>query len=77
VKTFFSFFNLTKYPPSLDFLLLTLGGAFLFLANAEKLKGRMVNFFCMFGRVPFFFYIIHLYLIHFLALIAAELTGFG
>lgn len=77
VKTVFSFFNLTKYPPSLDYLLVTLGGAFLFLANTEKLKGRVVDFFCVFGRVPFFFYIIHLYLIHLFALIAAELTGFG
>jgi len=76
-QTFFSFFNLTKYPPSLSYLLITLGGAFLFLANTEKLKGSVVNFFCVFGRVPFFFYIIHIYLIHFLALIAAELTGFG
>lgn len=76
-QTIFSFFNLSKYPPSLDFLLVTLGGAFLFLANTEKLKGKVVDFFCVFGRVPFFFYIIHIYLIHFLALIVAEFTGFG
>ena len=76
-QTLFSFLNLSKYPPSLSFLLVTLGGAFLFLANTEKLKGKVVNFFCVFGRVPFFFYIIHVYLIHLLALITAELTGFG
>jgi uncharacterized membrane protein len=76
-QTIFSFFNISKYPPSLSYLLVTLGGAFLFLANSEKLKGKVVNFFCVFGRVRFFFYIIHIYLIHFLALIAAELTGWG
>jgi uncharacterized membrane protein len=76
-QTIFSFFNLSKYPPSLSFLLVTLGGTFLFLANAEKLKGKVVNFFCVFGRVPFFFYIIHIYLIHFWALIKAKFTGFG
>ncbi|MEO8763630.1 MAG: heparan-alpha-glucosaminide N-acetyltransferase domain-containing protein [Ginsengibacter sp.] len=76
-KTLMSILNVTKYPPSLLFLLMTLGGTFLFLANAEKLKGKFVNFFCVFGRVPFFYYIIHIYLIHFIALLAAEFTGFG
>lgn len=76
-QTLFSFFNLSKYPPSLSFLLVTLGGAFLFLANSESFKGKAVKFICIFGRVPFFFYIIHIYLIHLLALITAELTGFG
>jgi uncharacterized membrane protein len=76
-QTLFSFLNLTKYPPSLSFVLITLGGAFLFLAKGENLKGKIVNFFCVFGRVPFFFYIIHIYLIHLLALITAEFAGFG
>ncbi len=77
LKTVMSIFNVSKYPPSLLYLLVTLGVAFLFLANAEKLKGKVVNFFCVFGRVPFFYYIIHLYVIHLLAMLTAELTGFG
>ncbi len=76
-KTLMSIFNVNKYPPSLLYLLITLGGTFLFLANAEKLKGKVVNFFCVFGRVPFFYYILHIYLIHFIAVFAAEFTGFG
>jgi len=72
-----SFLNPSKYPPSLLYLLMTLGATFLFLANSEKLKGRIVNFFSTFGRVPFFYYILHLYVIHIMALIFAELSGWG
>ncbi|MBP7270327.1 MAG: DUF1624 domain-containing protein [Bacteroidota bacterium] len=76
-RTLFSFFHLSKYPPSFLYLAATLTGTFFFLANSEKWKGRIVDFFSVFGRVPFFYYVLHLYLIHGLAMLAAELSGFG
>jgi len=76
-KTLMSFFNLNKYPPSLLYLLMTLGTALLFLGNTESTKGKVVNFFTTFGRVPFFYYLIHLYIVHLLAVLLARLSGFG
>jgi uncharacterized membrane protein len=76
-QTLMSFLAPAKYPPSLLYLLMTLGPAFVFLALTENFKGWLVNFFSTFGRVPFFYYILHLYLIHILALAAAQLTGYG
>ena len=73
---FMSFLNVTKYPPSLLFLLMTIGPGFLFLAFAEKAKGKIVEAVSVFGRVPLFYYVAHLFLIHSLAMLAAEFTGF-
>jgi uncharacterized membrane protein len=77
LQTLYSFLNPSKYPPSLTYLLMTLGPSFVFLATTEKVRGRVVDFFIIFGKVPFFYYILHIYFIHFFALILAQATGFG
>jgi len=77
IRTFLSFLNVTKYPPSLLYLLITLGPAFIFLANTEGVKGRFINFLSTFGRVPFFYYLLHLYVVHALAVVHGLITGFG
>ncbi len=75
IFTWISFLNTTKYPPSLQFLLMTIGPALLFLGLSEYFSIQPTNPFVTFGRVPFFFYISHIYLIHALALLALTLSG--
>ena len=67
IFTILSFLNTTKYPPSLHFLLMTMGPALIFLSLSEGIRHRITTPIVVFGKVPFFFYIIHLYLIHGLA----------
>jgi uncharacterized membrane protein len=61
VRTVMSFLNFTKYPPSLSFLLLTLGVAFLLMAWFERLDNRATRALVVFGSAPMFFYLLHLY----------------
>lgn len=77
VFTILSFINLTKYPPSMFYILVTLGPAFLFLAFTEKISGKISSYVVSLGRVPMFYYITHIYLIHILALFAALATGYS
>ena len=68
--TIIAFFNTLKYPPSLDYLLMTLGPALIVLAcldrvTAERGLGRIL---LVFGRVPLFYYVVHIFLIHGMAI---------
>lgn len=73
VFTVLSFFNCTKYPGSLDFLLMTLGPALLILAYFDQRTFKPTNPLIVFGRVPLFYFILHFYFIHALTVLAAFL----
>lgn len=68
--TFFDFIDVQKYPPSLLYMCATIGPALLFLAFAEGAKGKLSKIITVYGRVPFFYYVLHFFLLHLIA------TGF-
>jgi uncharacterized membrane protein len=74
--TILSVVNLEKYPPSVDYLLMTLGVMFCFLALVGYLPATLTRFLITLGRVPLFFYLTHIVLIHLLAILLA-LIRFG
>lgn len=71
-----SFFNVSKYPPSLSFLLVTLGPAIASLALLERARGLVGRVLSSFGRAPLFFYLAHITLAHCIAIALGVLTGF-
>ena len=74
LATVLSFINCEKYPPSLLYLAMTLGPALVLLAAFERATGTVVEWITTFGRVPFFYYVVHIFLIHALAVVFAWAT---
>jgi len=68
-----SFLNTTKYPASLLFLLMTLGPTIALIPLLDRARGRVAQWITTFGRVPFFYYVLHIPLIHALALVVSAI----
>ncbi|WP_242085191.1 DUF1624 domain-containing protein [Aestuariivivens sediminis] len=73
VKTVLSFFKVTKYPPSLAYILITMGPSLLLLHAFEYVKNKFSDFILVFGRVPLFYYFLHIFVIHIGAIIGVLL----
>jgi uncharacterized membrane protein len=76
-STILDFIDVSKYPPSLDFFCMTLGPALLLLLVLENAKGKWQEIVKVYGSVPFFYYVLHFYLLHFLVVIILFLSGYS
>jgi uncharacterized membrane protein len=70
-----AFLSVTKYPPSLDFVLATLGAVLMLTPWLERLGGKLAGVLATYGRVPLFYYVGHLYVLHLIALGAGLALG--
>jgi hypothetical protein len=70
-----NFLNTTKYPPSLQYLSMTLGPSCIMLALLENVRAKWTKIVSVYGSVPFFYYILHFYLLHSLLLMVFFATG--
>ena len=74
--TVLSFLNTTKYPPSLDFLLMTLGPAMILLSWFDRVPFSRSNALIVFGRVPLFYFVLHFFAAH-IAIFVLSLSRYG
>jgi uncharacterized membrane protein len=71
-----SFFNVSKYPPSLMYLCMTLGTALVLLSWLENVKNKVTDIMVVYGNVPFFYYLCHWYLVRTISIIVFFAQGF-
>jgi uncharacterized membrane protein len=76
VRTFMSFMNVSKYPPSPDYAFATLGVSILLFLALDQLRGPLARVLLAYGRTPLFTYICHIYILHCLMLGAVLTLGF-
>ncbi|MGH7604981.1 MAG: DUF1624 domain-containing protein [Gemmatimonadaceae bacterium] len=70
-----SFLNVNKYPPSLDFLLMTIGPLMVALGVLEHARGRVASWISVYGKVPLFYYVVHIFVVNTLATLIAWAQG--
>lgn len=75
MRTLLSFLNTSKYPPSLQFLCMTLGPALMLLSVLRNDETPAGNFLNTYGRVPFFYFVLHLFLAHLILVGAFYISG--
>lgn len=75
--SFYSFLNVQKYPPSLLYTCATIGPGLLMLAGLEHVRNKVTEIAKVYGSVPFFYYILHFYLIHLLCVALFFISGYG
>jgi uncharacterized membrane protein len=73
--TIFDFVKTSKYPPSLLYILMTMGPALIVLSFVENMHDGISRKIVVFGKVPFFYYVLHVFLIHSIAWVAFFATG--
>ncbi|WP_332369465.1 hypothetical protein [Spirosoma telluris] len=76
VFTILSFINVTKYPPSLLYTLVTIGPMLLFLSAIDGTSNGFTRWLTVYGKVPMFYYILHWYLVHISMLVMSFLQGY-
>ncbi len=77
VYTVLSFFNVSKYPPSLLYSFMTLGAALVVLSLTENIHNRLTSIFIVYGNVPFFYYLLHFYLLRIVNVVLFFVSGYN